>query len=156
MDRQTIDSLNDSDILAAYRRGGKATKPRGGLNKPGDYRGNRYHVDGMTLDSKPEYQRYLELKELQAAGRIRGLKRAKRMTLLTKQKTADGVTLRGVTYTADFEYQDAAGRKVIEEVKSKRTYQKPDFKLRFKMAQWLYPEYAWRLVVDGKVLGDAH
>ena len=81
-----------------------------------------------TFDSKGEWLRWCFLKDQQAKGVIRDLRRqvtyvlvppvhyAKTLHLKTKDKTVERVWTREVTYTADFVY-DFRGAAVVEDFK---------------------------------------
>lgn len=85
------------------------------------YRNRKITYNGQTYDSIKEYQRHDELKLLERAGKISDLERQKKYDLLPSQKDSKtGKTLlRGVTYVADFVYQEG-GKTVIEDVKGYR------------------------------------
>lgn len=67
-------------------------------------------IDGHRFASKAEGARYVELRLLEKAGEIRGLGLQPRFTLHV------GGVLIGA-YVADFVYFDAAGTRVVEDVK---------------------------------------
>lgn len=80
--------------------------------------------DGQVFDSKREMARYTDLKLLEAAGRISGLRRQVKYELIPAQKDlkTGKVIERPVTYKADFVYTDAAtGCEVVEDAKGVRT-----------------------------------
>lgn len=77
-------------------------------------------VDGETFDSRKEYRRWCELKQMEAIGKIRGLERQVPFTLLPKQKRSDGKTEREVKYVADFLYTDENNQQIVEDVKGYR------------------------------------
>ena len=90
-------------------------------------KGNKYNAkptdvvmpDGSVkrFDSEKEANRYRELAILEKAGRISNLRTQVTYELLPRQRRADGTWEQPVKYIADFEYRDAAGRKVVEDVK---------------------------------------
>jgi hypothetical protein len=86
-------------------------------------------IDGIRFASKVEGRRYLELKALERAGQIAGLKRQPRFPF-----DIDGERM--FTYYADYEYFDLVSkRRVIEDVKGV----KPDvYKLKKKIIQKAY------------------
>lgn len=67
-------------------------------------------IDGHRFASKAEGARYVELRLLEKAGEIRDL------VLQPRFKLHVGGVLIG-TYVADFVYEDAAGTRVVEDVK---------------------------------------
>lgn len=89
-------------------------------------------VDGMCFDSKKEYQRWLELKELEKKGDINNLQRQVRFILLPKQQGE-----RAVTYIADhvYVYGDIL---VVEDVKSKYTKKQVEYILKRKLFKFMY------------------
>ncbi len=89
-------------------------------------------VDGMCFDSKKEYQRWLELVELQKKGDINNLQRQVKFVLLPKQEGE-----RAVTYVADHVYV-YGNILVVEDVKSKITKKQPDYILKRKLFKFMY------------------
>ena len=84
-------------------------------------------VDGIKFDSKWESQRYLYLKSLEKAGRLKNLKlQPKFIISINGQKIC--------TYIADFKYdkedKDGVWEHVIEDAKGVET---PEFKLKKKL-----------------------
>ena len=84
-------------------------------------------VDGIKFDSKWESQRYLYLKSLEKAGRIKNLiLQPKFLIIVNGQKIC--------AYIADFKYnkEDASGQweHIIEDAKGVET---PEFKLKKKL-----------------------
>lgn len=77
--------------------------------------GNRKTVvDGIAFDSAKEARRYSQLKLLEKAGEIRGLKLQQRFPLKVFGKLI-------CTYVADFVYQEKDGSTVVEDAKGYRT-----------------------------------
>lgn len=99
------------------------------------YGKSKYHaaktvVDGITFDSKREAKRYQELKLMERAGKIRGLRRQVRFELLPAFD-AGGKHYRPTSYVADFVYTDAkSGKEVVEDCKGYRT---DTYRLKAKM-----------------------
>lgn len=104
-------------------------------------------IDGIRFDSKLEGDRYLELREMQRRGEIRGLKCHPKFVLQAAFRIR-GKWIREITYKADFEYEVCnsclyggesldAGDTVIEEVKSKATKTQA-WRLRWKMLMYQY------------------
>lgn len=100
----------NADIIV----GPSAALPRAEPAKRSKYGAVKTVVDGMTFASKREARRYLELKTLQAAGKISGLGMQPTFTL-----TMEGGKNVGV-YKADFVYLED-GVKVVEDCKGFRT-----------------------------------
>lgn len=89
-------------------------------------------VDGMVFDSKKEYQRWLELQELEKKGDICCLQRQVKFVLLPKQNGE-----RAVTYVADYVYV-YGDILVVEDVKSKYTKKQPKYILKRKLFKFMY------------------
>ena len=83
-----------------------------------------------TFDSQKEARRYDELSALLRAGKIRDLRLQPTFTLQESYVTAEGETVRAITYKADFVYTLPDGQKVIEDAKGART---EVYKLKRKM-----------------------
>lgn len=104
--------------------------------KSSKYRASKVQIDGMTFDSKREYQRWLELLDKQAAGEIVNLERQVIYQLIPRQIGTDGkVWERKVDYVADFVYETADGLKVVEDVKGYRT---PEYIIKRKLMLWVH------------------
>lgn len=88
--------------------------------------GNRKTVlDGQVFDSKHEAERWIQLKYLERAGLIWGLKRQVPFILIPAQKDETGKVIeRAVKYIADFTY-DEPGKDgmhmVVEDAKGVKT-----------------------------------
>lgn len=89
---------------------------------------NKYHskkveCDGIVFDSKKEAKRYRELKLLERAGKIRGLRLQVPFELIPAQRDENGKVIeRAVTYRADFLYTDLETyQTVIEDTKGIKT-----------------------------------
>ena len=102
----------------------RKTRPNKGTEVPrGIPKGNKYHakkveIDGMTFDSQKEACRWSELKILQEAGVISGLRTQVEYELLPVQKDENGKVIEhAAKYVADFVYCDAlTGCWVVEDV----------------------------------------
>ena len=115
------------------------------------YSTNKYHnhkveLLGEVFDSKREAARYMELKELEMAGKISGLQRQKKFELIPAQYEEGTTGPRGgykkgkllereVVYYADFVYFDEEEKDfVIEDAKGVRT---PEYVIKRKLLLWL-------------------
>jgi len=113
--------------------------------------GSKYHskkvsILGEVFDSKREAARYMELKELEMAGRISGLQRQTKFVLVPAQYEPETTGPRGgkikgkllereVAYYADFVYFDEEEKDlVIEDAKGVRT---PEYIIKRKLMLWL-------------------
>jgi len=108
--------------------------------------GNKFNaqptiVDGIRFDSQAEARRYAQLKALQAAGAISGLKVHPKY-LLQPGFTHGKTTERAITYEGDFEYREA-GAVIVEDVKGMET---DVFKLKRKLFIYNYPHFTLRVV----------
>lgn len=111
-------------------------------------RGNKFsaekvRMDGHTFDSKKEAARYRQLRALEAAGQIRDLELHPVFKIVIEGrplliKSGHYRNGRAARYTADFRYVDCDGRTVVEDVKSRITAAKPDYKLRKALVEHLY------------------
>ena len=101
---------------------------------------NKYHtaakehrtIDGITFASRAEMLRYLELKMLQRAGKIKNLKLQPRFLLIPKTEHE-----RACFYVADFQYEKD-GSVIVEDVKGYRTNV---YKIKRKLFRWKYSQY---------------
>ena len=100
------------------------------------YQNRRTEIDGITFASKHEATRYVELKYMERAGIIKNLQLQRAFTLIGAQKDADGKVIeRPVKYVADFVYEDAKGKTVVEDAKGLKT---DVYKIKRKMMLFIY------------------
>ena len=85
--------------------------------------------DGSVFDSKREFNRWCELRLLERAGKITGLRRQVSYELIPKQ---DGE--RACSYIADFTYYEN-GELVVEDCKGHRT---EVYRLKKKLLLWVH------------------
>lgn len=101
--------------------------------------------DGILFDSKNEADRYDELKLLEKAGLIHGLRLQPEYEILPKFKY-NKKTVRAIKYRADFEYTEGF-ETVVEDVKGFVT---KDFALKRKMFLYRYGHiYDFRIIKAG-------
>lgn len=94
--------------------------------------------EGISFDSLKEGKRYIELKRLENAGRVKDLQLQVAFILQPGFKDCWGKKHRPINYVADFVYYDNdIGRKVIEDTKGYRT---EIYKLKIKMLFFLFKE----------------
>lgn len=87
-----------------------------------------------TFDSKRELRRYIDLMLLQRQGVIKGLQRQVKFELVPGVKFSDAKRATpAIRYFADFVYQDAAGKLVVEDTKSKATSEDSYYKCKKHM-----------------------
>lgn len=79
--------------------------------------------DGQKFDSQKEHQRYVILKLMERAGKIKDLRRQVKFVLIPAQRDARGKLLEHeCSYIADFVYYDfALGAEVVEDAKGMKT-----------------------------------
>ena len=103
------------------------------------YRSQRVVVDGFSFASKAEARRYGELRILERAGEISGL-RLQPVYILEPANKAD--KLRAIKYIGDFEYwENKTGGFVCEDVKGVRT---PVYRLKRQLFLRRFPEIEHR------------
>ena len=100
---------------------GDSEAPGGELMPTSKYHARKTVVDGITFDSRREAKRYGELKLLERAGAIKGLRRQVRYELIPAFDVG-GKHYRPTSYVADFVYTDCeTGAEVVEDCKGYRT-----------------------------------
>lgn len=105
--------LSQSQIRKMVRQRIKPKQPK--------YGNHKVVVDGEKVaDSKHEYSRLCELKDLQRAGEIKDLQLQVKYQLIPSQKIC-GKTERGVSYIADFVYWTKNDKFICEDAKGHRT-----------------------------------
>nr|DAS28354.1 MAG TPA: Endonuclease [Caudoviricetes sp.] len=93
------------------------------------YHNRKVEIDGIKFDSIKEGERYLELKLLLKAGKIRDLQMQVEFELIPKQAGEQACK-----YKADFVYHMAdTGKMVVEDVKGKRTR---EYIIKRKLMLW--------------------
>lgn len=99
------------------------------------YHNEKVKYNGMEFDSKAEFNRYMELKMLQRAGRIGSIDRQVRFELVPYQRGKNGKVLeRPVYYYADFVYQDYEKDKlIVEDVKGGEATRTPEYIIKRKL-----------------------
>ena len=99
------------------------------------YHARKTTVYGIVFDSKREAARYVELRDLELAGKIRGLRRQVRYELIPAFDV-DGKHYRPTAYIADFVYTDVkTGKEIVEDVKGMKT---PVYLIKRKLVAYRY------------------
>lgn len=98
------------------------------------YGNRKVTADGQTFDSRKEYLRFCELRLLEKAGAIQGLKRQVKFELIPSQRYGGKVVERPVSYVADFTYIEN-GKTIVEDTKGMRT---KDYIIKRKMMLYRY------------------
>jgi hypothetical protein len=98
-------------------------------------------VDGITFQSRKEARRYLDLKLLLRAGKIKDLILQPQFPLI-HPFVYRGKKIRGVRYIADFQYFDVEkNQTIVEDVKSEYTSKKnKDYIIKKKLLLSLNPD----------------
>lgn len=96
------------------------------------YKNKKVVIDGIKYDSKKEAKRGIQLRQLEAEGKITNLQMQVRFTLQPSFKFK-GKTIRKIEYIADFVYKDDKGNLVIEDTKGYRT---EIYKIKKKIMQY--------------------
>ena len=109
------------------------------VERKSKYNNKKIEFDGQKFDSKKEAARYMELRQQEIAGFITNLRTQTPFEICPKIKGVKGSRAR--KYIADFTYNDAYGRKIIEDVKSAITRKNPVYTLKKQLVQWQYPEW---------------
>lgn len=112
-------------------------------------------ADGYVFDSKMEHARYLELRQLETAGKIRTLV-VHPEYLLQQAVQSETRVIRPIIYEADFAYTEdymhekgvvLLSRRVVEDVKGHET---PHFRDKAKMFRVAFPEIDFRIIRKAK------
>lgn len=115
--------------------------------KSNKYKNQNIIVDNIKFDSKKEANRYFELRMMEKAGKIAGLKRQVKYILIPAQRDPDKIGVRGgvikgkliereCAYIADFMYKDLEKDElVVEDTKGFRT---PEYIIKRKLMLWVH------------------
>lgn len=114
------------------------------------YHNRKITRNGEVYDSVEEYRRFVELSLLQKAGAIKDLKRQVKFVLIpaqyefierysekTGKRLKDKCVLleKECAYFADFVYETASGRVVVEDTKGMKT---KDYIIKRKLMLWVH------------------
>jgi hypothetical protein len=103
------------------------------------YGAKKVELDGYKFDSIAESRYYGNLKLLKAAKKIADFTVHPKYVLLSPYKHhITGVTVKGVTYTADFLVTNLDGSQEVVDVKSEATRKKDAYILKKKMFETKY------------------
>lgn len=89
-------------------------------------------VDGIEFDSAKEARRYAELRDMERAGKIQGLRLQVPFELVPSFE-CDGVKYRDMRYIADFVYY-RNGKQVVEDTKGVKT---AEYRLKKKLMAYV-------------------
>ncbi len=113
------------------------------------YGNKRLTIDGVTWDSKREYQRWLVLRQAEKDGLISNLERQPKFELVpaiketyikhlkTKDKECERTAQLPITYTADFQYIKD-GKTVVEDVKASKFMLPKEFTIKAKLMRYVH------------------
>lgn len=105
-----------------------------GRRRNNKYGNRKIVIDGYTFDSTKEGNRYMELKYMLAAGKIKDLEIHKPFVLEEGFRDRDGKWQQDIRYVSDFVYYDTEKNEtVIEDVKSDATKKDKVYRLKKKM-----------------------
>lgn len=105
------------------------------------YRNKKVVIDNIKFDSQLEANRYVELKLLQRARKIKKL-RLQVPFVLQEGFKKNGKSYQAIKYIADFVYEEN-GRTVVEDTKGMQT---DVFKIKHKLFEKKYPDLELRII----------
>lgn len=85
-------------------------------NSSNKFNARKVEYDGYVFDSKKEFKRYLELKNMQKQGRIKSYIVVHPEYVIIDESDK----FKKATYKGDFLYENLSGNKVLEDVKGLR------------------------------------
>lgn len=102
-----------------------------------------------VFDSTKEYNRWNELLLLEKAGNISNLSKQTKLIIQPATKS-NGILIREIAYKADFMYNDAQGRTIVEDVKpfdikTQKHKTTKDFRIKWKLLQVKYPAFSFTI-----------
>ncbi len=106
------------------------------------YGNKKIKVDGEEYDSQAEYLYHLHYREREQRGEIRNLKRQVKYVIQPSFKR-DGSTIRAITYTVDYDFEEAPDWKHVTVVV--KGFATEVFKLKRKLFLYRYPEIELRI-----------
>ena len=111
------------------------------MKRNGKYNARKTTIDGISFDSMAEAERYGELKLMQQAGYITGLRVHPVYELQPAFVGREGERVSAVTYEGDFEFYEN-GVLVCEDVKG---FQTDVFRVKSKLFKHQYPNIDFRI-----------
>ena len=112
------------------------------MYRKGKYNATKVVIDGVRYDSKKEGRRACELRMLEKAGVISGLK-FQVPFLLQDGFRYNGKAERAIKYVADATYTEN-GKHIVEDTKSPGTRLNRVYQMKRKMLLFRYPEIMFR------------
>ncbi|OHE63878.1 MAG: hypothetical protein A2001_01570 [Treponema sp. GWC1_61_84] len=108
------------------------------MNKYGTAPVDQRTYDGIRFDSAAEMTRWVYLRALERAGRIRNLERQVEYVLVPGFVSAKFGKMRALKYRADFRYIETKNEKeVVEDVKGCVT---DSYRIKRTLLLWRYPD----------------
>jgi len=104
------------------------------------YKNIKVKINGITFDSKKEYQRWCSLSFMLKAGLITDLERQVNFELIPTIKHENKI-LSKISYRADFTYKKD-GVLIVEDSKG---FETPEFKIKLRLFLLKYPEYTFKI-----------
>jgi hypothetical protein len=122
-----LEKLKQSGKIKDYQETGSSKKPL-----KSKYGNKKTEVDGIVFDSIKESGRYIQLRYLKNAGKIKDL-----MLQVPFELSVNGEKV--ASYVADFQYYDIeTGQTIVEDVKSSHTRKLPVYRLKKKLMKSIY------------------
>ena len=140
MSRMTEKTLSGLLKTTGQRHASIMSKPTSGASiRRSKYKNTRCEYMGEKFDSKKELNRHLVLLDMQKRGEISQLLRQPKYPLIVNGfKICD--------YIGDwFYWEERKGRGDSSVIEDAKGFQTPEFKLKWKLCQALYPHIDWRL-----------
>ena len=109
------------------------------------FKAEKTTIDDITFDSKLEARYYKHLKLLEKAGEISNLQRQIPFELQPAYTDNAGKKIRPIKYVADFVFT-RGDEKVVVDVKGVQTN---EFKLKWKLMKYKYPDYKFEIITKG-------
>lgn len=92
------------------------------------YRNTKINAHDGTFDSKYEYEEWCRLKLLERAGIIKNLQRQVQFSLIPTIRTTEE-TLRGISYFADFVYEENGVMHIVDT----KGFETPEYKIKKRL-----------------------
>lgn len=116
------------------------------------YKNKKTIVDGISFDSILESRYYDVLYKSKELGHIKDFELQPIFILQDKFKR-DGKAIRAIKYKADFKIINHDGSYEIIDIKGSKEMLKSDFKIKWKMLQYKFPEVNCKCITHDKKMG---
>jgi hypothetical protein len=111
--------------------------PGGKRKRRHKYNAKKVQLDGKTFDSEKEANKYLELKLLKRAGKIKEFELQPKFELQPAFKDRNDKLIRAIIYKADFRVTYPNGRVEVIDTKGKAT---KEYLIKKKLFLYRYPD----------------